>query len=110
MRPIKSVGIFIMVAFGVGTAGCTWVALTPEGRNINVLQDTDVADCQKLGKTTSTTTARVAFFPRSNRKVREELEFLARNEAAEMGGDAIVPLGTPVKGRQSFEMYRCGGR
>ena len=110
MKPIEIAGTFIMVAFAVSAVGCTWVALTPEGRNIGVLQDTEVTECQKIGKTTSTTATRVVFFPRGNRKVREELESLARNEAAEMGGDAIVPIETPVSGRQSFEMYRCETR
>jgi hypothetical protein len=42
-----------------------------------------------------------------HRKVAGELEALARNEAALMGGDTVVAE-LPVKdGRQVFGVYRC---
>lgn len=107
---MKTIGItsgIIIAAIVVPTLGCTWVPLTSEGRNVRILQSSEVTHCEKTGKATSKTTDRVVIFARTDRKVREELESLARNEAAEMGGDAIVPIGTATDGRQSFDIYRC---
>jgi hypothetical protein len=71
------------------------------------LHAADVAECEKLGKTAATTADRVVFFARSKRKVNEELETLARNEAARMGGDAVVATDSEKEGRRSFDVYRC---
>ena len=110
MKPINIAGGFIMLVMVLPTVGCTWVPLTTEGQNVRVLDATNVADCQKLGVTTSKTASQVMIFSRTDRKVHEELESLARNEAAEMGGDAIVATGAPREGRQSFGVYRCKSR
>lgn len=98
-----------VVLFGVTSAflGCTWVSLTYEAREVRVLHAADVAECEKLGKTAATTADRVVFFARSKRKVNEELETLARNEAARMGGDAVVATDSEKEGRRSFDVYRC---
>ncbi len=64
--------------------------------------------CEKLGATHSKTSDTVWIFARSDRKVKAELETLARNEAAEMGGNVIVPRGpVSVDGRRSYDVYRC---
>ena len=107
MKPIEISGAPIMLAIVVPMLACTWVPLTSEGRSVRILQASDVTDCRKIGRATSQSRDRVAIFARSDRKVREELEALAKNEAAELGGDAIVPIGTPADGRQSFDVYRC---
>ena len=86
--------------------GCTWVPLTSEGENVRVVQASAVANCRKVGKITTKTSDRI-IFARSDRKIREELESLARNEAVDMDGDAVVPIGAITDGRQSFEVYRC---
>jgi len=89
------------------TLGCNWVPLTSEGENVRVLQASAVSDCRKVGKVSSKTSDRILIFARTDWKVREELESLARNEAVDLNGDAIVPIGTEADGRQSFEVYRC---
>jgi hypothetical protein len=110
LKPIEIAGGFIMLAIVLPAAGCTWVPLTAEGQSVRILDATDVAGCQKLGTTTSKTAAQVLIFARTDRKVHEELESLARNEATEMGGDALVATSTPTEGRQSFDVYRCETR
>ena len=90
------------------TLGCNWVPLTSEGENVRVLQESAVAHCKHVGKVTSKTSDRVLIFARSDQKVHSELESLARNEAVDLNGDAIVPIGAETDGRQSFEVYRCG--
>jgi len=45
---------------------------------------------------------------RNGIKVRDELEVMARNEAASLGADTIKPLGDPRDGEQSWGAYHCG--
>jgi len=46
-------------------------------------------------------------FARRDPTIQGELESLARNEAALMGGDAIVPASAIERGRQTFDVYLC---
>jgi len=98
----------IVCAVALCVSGCTWVSVTEEGQDIRVLQAGATTGCEKIGNVSAKTTDHVTIFARSDRKIQEELEGLARNEATELGGDAIVPVGSPVDGRQSFDVYRCG--
>lgn len=98
----------ILAAIAASVLGCTWVPLTDAGRSVRTLPASAVAGCEKVGTTRSKTSDRVVIFARTERKVREELESLARNEAADVGGNAIVPIDAVVDGRQSFDIYRCG--
>ena len=107
MKLIRITSVVIMCTITVPTLGCTWVPLTDEGGKVRILQASAVADCQKISTVNSKTADRVVIFARSDRKVREELESLARNEAADSGGNAIVPIATMANGRQSFDVYRC---
>jgi hypothetical protein len=107
MKAIGTCGALIMFAMVVPMLACTWVPLTSGGQSVRILQASEVANCEKIAETTSRTSDRVIIFARSDRKVREELDSLARNEAADLGGDAIVPIGTADDGRQSFGVYRC---
>jgi hypothetical protein len=97
----------MMCAITVPTLSCTWVPLTTEGGNIRIIQASAAADCEKISTVSAQTADRVGIFARSDRKVREELESLARNEAAVKDGNAIVPIETMTNGKQSFVIYRC---
>jgi hypothetical protein len=86
---------------------CTWVRLTEQGKGVRMVQASEAESCRKIGYATAQTTDRFAIFARTDRKIDEEIGFLARNEAAKMGGNAIVPSGARSDGRQAFEVYRC---
>jgi len=103
----KTIATGIVMALLLAS-GCAWVRLTPEGESVRVVSADAVATCQRIGATHSKTSERAGIFARSPGKIDEEVEFLARNEAANMGGDAIVPQGPTSKdGRRSFDVYRC---
>jgi hypothetical protein len=106
MKLIRITSVVIMWAM-VATLGCTWVPLTDGGGNVRILQANETTDCQKISTVNAKTADRVGIFARTDRKMREELESLARNEAAEAGGNAVAPTGTMTNGRQSFVVYRC---
>ena len=91
-------------------SGCTWVDLKPEGQSVRSLTESDVKRCKKIGHVTSHTVDQVAYIPRDDESVNDELLRLSRNYAGEMGGNAIVPTGPAKGGEQSFLVYYCSVR
>ena len=104
-RRILGTAAAVLVLIG----GCTWVKLTPEGDRVRVLDASEVSNCKQLGETKVSLMARVAGYNRDPRQVQRELDALARNAAADIGGDAVVPLGNPHEGKQTFAVYKCAG-
>ena len=51
----------------------------------------------------------VAFIERTQLRVREELETLARNEAPGLQADTIPPLSDAIGGAQRWAAWHCGG-
>jgi hypothetical protein len=99
------------IAAAAAVAGCTWVKPTPAGEGVHIGTMSEVASCRKLGATHAKTSTKVAFFARSEKKINEELDTLARNEAGEMRGNTIVPQGpASTEGRRSFDVYSCSER
>jgi len=90
-------------------AGCTWIKPTTGGEEVRVLAADKVGSCQKLGDTTVSLLHKVAGINRSEEKVRTELATMARNSAAEMGGDTVVATSPVTEGEQSFDVYQCVG-
>ena len=99
----------VVVAAVLGLMACSWVKLSPEGEKVRVLVQSEVASCKKIGKTIANVADKVAGLQRKEHVVQENLEVLARNAAAEMGGDTIVPASPIDDGKQSFDVYRCVG-
>lgn len=91
----------------LGLSACTWVPLSSEGESVMVMNASQAAQCERLGQTTSKVMNKVGFLKRSQSQKALELERLARNEAASMGGNAIVPATEETEGRQRFIVYRC---
>ena len=100
----------LVVSAALFLSGCSWLELSPEGKKVHVLRATDVEHCRVLGKTTATVTDEVIGLKRKEHIVQSNLEILARNAAAEMGGDTIVPMGKVHEGKQTFKVYKCTGQ
>jgi len=88
-------------------AGCQFVPLTPGGEKARVLSAAEVQQCKKVGNTTASVKGDVLGIKRQETVVAEELERLARNNAAAMGGDTVVPASDIVRGSQLFNIYKC---
>ena len=97
-----------LVCFTVLPAACTWVNPTVSGTSVRVAYDGNVSGCRDAGQVAVSVTDKVAFYHRSELKVRDELETLARNEAATLPADTIKPLDEPRDGAQRFQAYVCG--
>ena len=88
---------------------CSWgITLDPAGKNVRTAWSGDVSSCRELGKVTVSVMNRVGPVDRNDIKVRDELEVLARNEAAKMQADTIKPLAEPADGSQPWGAYQCG--
>lgn len=87
--------------------GCSWVETTPEGNQVRVVPADRVTDCDHHGELTVYTKAAIAGVDRSASKIQEELESLARNEAATMNADTIVASTQIKNGRRTYQVYRC---
>jgi hypothetical protein len=88
-------------------AGCTWVEATPEGDEVRVVPGDRVSGCNHLGELSVYTKADVGGIDRSPNKIQQELETLARNEAATMNADTIVAVTQITNGRRTYQVYRC---
>lgn len=88
-----------------GLTGCVWVELSADGRAVRIADS--AAGCERLGRVTSTTRAKVAGMQRDDERQAEELAILARNEAAGLGADTLVPASDIVDGHRVWVAYRC---
>jgi len=92
-------------------AACSWgIRLDPGGEKVRTAWDGRVDGCRDVGKVTVSVLDHVGPMDRSGLKVRDELEVMARNEAATLGADTIRPLGEPRDGEQAWAAYHCGPR
>ncbi len=88
---------------------CSWgITLDNGGKNVRTAWNGDVSACRDLGKVTVSVMDRVGPVDRNDIKVRDELQVMARNEAAKMNADTIKPLAEPSEGSQPWGAYRCG--
>jgi len=92
----------------LGLTACTWVEPTKEGNEVLLVKASNVQMCKKLGTTNTFVQQKIGGVTRSEETVTEELITLAKNRAAEKGGDSIVAKGPASEGSMSFDIYKCG--
>lgn len=101
---VKTMAFLTLLA---GLTACTWVKPTTDGDKVVVSDGTGVSNCVRKGEVESALKSRVAGVERNATKVAGELETLARNEAAKMGGDTIVAESNVRDGTKTYGVYRC---
>lgn len=94
------------LALALLLAACSFVQVTEQGATVAQANGPDVSHCTFIGRIDSQTRAKV-LIDRSPEAVQQELADLARNQAAGMGANAIVAIGEPENGAQSYRAYRC---
>lgn len=99
--------IYVMCAAILWLPGCTWVEPTEEGNEVLLVKAYNTQACEHLGSTKASVKHTLGPVTRSEDKVTEELITLAKNHAAEMGGDSIVAKGPVIDGSMSFDIYKC---
>jgi hypothetical protein len=88
-------------------SGCSLVQLTPAGAGVRLASAEAVVTCTSLGRITASVIHEVGFLPRHPDAVQDNINVTARNSAANMGADTIVPASKIVDGKQTFDVYRC---
>lgn len=88
-------------------AGCTWVEPDDAGKQVQVAYGKTLSACTHKGDVTVSVKHKVGLYRRNDLKVRDELESLARNEAARIGADTIQAADEPLNGEQRFAAYDC---
>lgn len=104
---MKYLTVIIGTIFLGLVSGCTWVKLTNEGEKVYVVQASELTGCTRIGTTQATGKERIGILERNQEVVAEELEALARNSAARMGGDTIVADGPVTDGHRTYVVYDC---
>lgn len=91
-------------------SACTWVEPDAGGRTIRVAYDeAATAGCVDLRRTVTVSVKHeIAGIERDRRKVLDELESLARNDAAGVPeADTVRALGPVSDGEQAYGIYDC---
>lgn len=101
-----SIKPFLIILLTLCLSACSFVQLTDAGAGVVQLGGGDAANCEEKGVVSSQTKDKV-LISRNAEAVQEELTVLARNEAARLGANAIVPIGEPENGAQRFRAYLC---
>lgn len=101
--------LLIPILMIVPLAACSWgIKLDSGGSNVRVAWNDDVSACRDLGRITVSVLDKVGPMGRSQVTINDELEVMARNEAATMKADTIKPIADAAKGEQSWGAYVCG--
>lgn len=104
---MKKLSLLLVAVVGL-TSACTWVKVNEQGASVAVANAANVRNCGKVSTVNvSGKDNFVGSMKRDPNKVATELTNLARNEAAAVGGDTIVPVSLVKDGRQSFDVYKC---
>ena len=95
----------VVGAFAV--SACTFVKLNPQAEDVLVLKPHQTRECEQLRRSTSQVLDKIWFVHRNQDAMAEELETLARNTAADLGGNAVAADSDIENGRQRFIIYNC---
>lgn len=106
MYQIKQAFLIVMLG-GFLLAGCSFNEPTEASKQVMLVKDYNVTSCQKLGVTVARVKDSLGAIKFSEDEVQEELIVIAKNDAAEMGGDSIVAVSDVKGGVQKFAIYRC---
>ena len=96
----------LLAAIGL-LASCSWVELEDDARQVTLAAPQDITECKQVSHVTANVMDGMGPFTRNQGKMGEELATIARNEAARLGGDTVVPSSSIVDGRQHFTVYLC---
>ncbi len=98
----------LLASYALLLGACTWVELEDGGARVRVAGPGALASsCVAKGEITVGVKDGVGFYNRDERKVRDELETLARNQAADLGANTIQAMNEPIEGEQKFSAWMC---
>ena len=91
----------------ITTTSCSFVSLDTQARDVNVSENISaLKDCKFLGETNVSLWSKAETF-QSQTTVENQLDTLARNNAATMGGNTITPKSEINNGQRTYSVYNC---
>ena len=107
---MRSLAITSLVTVAAFAGGCTWVAPSPEavGKGIAVMDGADVTHCRLMARTDLSVPDKLGTLQRLSEDMQNDLQTLAKNQAAAAGDDTVAPLTTQAGGKQTWGLYACG--
>ena len=97
---------FLTAALLLPLSACTWVHMAPGAGAVKVVAAAPTG-CERRGEVEVSVKDRLGPIERNPRKVRDELETLARNEGPGLAADTLQPLDGPEDGTQRWAAWRC---
>lgn len=89
-------------------SACSFVPLDDNGKRVRVVSSAaETEGCESKGEITASVRDKLAFYKRDRAKVSDEVEALARNEAATVGADTIRALSELSEGGRTFSAFKC---
>jgi hypothetical protein len=90
---------------------CSWgIKLDAGGKDVRVAWNDDVSACRPAGTISVSVLDKVGPIDRNGLKISDELEVMARNQAASLPADTIKAVDKPHDGEQNWNAYVCGAR
>lgn len=102
---MKNLATIILGALFISS--CAWVNENEAGRSVFIIPIEQTTNCQKVGEISAEVRHKVGFVKRSNDKVMEELQILARNEALKLNANTIAATNKALEGKQDYHAFNC---
>ncbi|HEX6928745.1 MAG TPA: DUF4156 domain-containing protein [Gammaproteobacteria bacterium] len=107
-RPTACLARICLALACLFVSACAWVTLEKGAADVLILPpDRLPAGCESRGTVKVSVLDKVGVLERHDDEVIEDLNILARNYAAERGGDTAVPRGPVTGGERQYEIFRC---
>ncbi len=97
----------ILLAIAATLTACSFVTLNPAAQNVTVAPNANqLTNCKFVGKTNVSLWSKAETF-QSQKTSESQLDTLARNEAATMGGNFVAPESAINNGQRTYRVYNC---
>lgn len=97
----------LLLGTAVALAACSFVSLNPQAQNTTVSTNTNaLSNCKFMGNTNVSLWSKAGTF-QSQSTSESQLDTLARNEAATMGGNTVSPESAINNGQRTYRVYNC---
>ena len=98
---------FSLLAMSLISSCSNWVQVTSAGQAVKLISTDVPENCNRIGRVQARTLGRIIVIERGAERLQDELAQIARNEAADRGGNTIAPESLIIDGRQTFGIYSC---
>jgi len=91
----------------VFSACSSYVDLDPSAEEVEIVKPERAEQCDRKGETRVSTADRIGFIARGEDAIERDLDRLARNSAADLGGDTAVRMTEITDGKATYAVYDC---